>query len=517
LTVVPGRTYSLDSILSLLKRSAMAIAVCAALGVIGTAVYVWRIPDRYRAEATLLVRPSVVPQNFVRSSVTLDIDARVRTLSSRVLSADSLSAMAVELGLVGSQPMPDVIRGIGSRFSIEITRADAFQISYVDRDPLTAARVTARLAQAFVEENVRSLAGLAEKTDQFLDDQLQSTRDRLGDYEKRLEEYRRAYAGQLPSQLPANLQVIQNAQTQLQNLLTAIHTDQDRKLQIEQAIAGLAIPEEEPPAEPAPVLDPLGDEVLALRGREAARQLPAMRTALQRLELSYKADHPDVVRLKRVIAELEARAALEPPAPAVADRGQAERRRAAEKLRSEVIALEARIAERQNDEKTLRSVIARYQGRVELIPTRETELTTLMRDYDTLRESYKTLLVKKEESQLASELERQRVGESLQVASAPRVPARPFEPLRARMIAFGGAGGLLLAVFIAAWREFRDSTLRSEAEILAALNLPVLAVVPVVDASLASRRGYLLRIALVAFVVLAGAAAMFYLRVGVGA
>ena len=518
--MVPGRKYTVDSVLRLLWRRKLVIVLLGILGGSAAAAYVWPIPDVYRSEATLLVRAQVVPQAFVRSTVTSDIDDLVRVLAERVLAADSLSAIISELNLGpgASRPSPQLLAATRQRVALDIVRADAFSVGFHDRNPVVAARVTARLARAFIDENLRSRTGLAEETDQFLDEQLRATRDRLNEQLKNLENYRRTYAGQLPTQLDANLQVLSSAQEQLQAADDAIQADIDRKLRLEQSLGTLT--EEASslsPAvekEPEAPVDPLGDEVLRLRGRDALRQLPGLRRALQQLELQFKAQHPDVVRLKAVIATLENRvttdlgpAALLPPP----DPGVVERRRNADAMRAEIRAIDGRLTERRKDEAQLRNTLTIYRHRVEAIPTRETELTALMRDYETVRESYQSLLKKREEAQLAAELERRRVGETLYVGLRPTVPTRPYAPRRQRSIAMGAFAGLLLGLLIVGWREFRDQTLRTEAEVVFGLELPVLAVVPAMAQPAVARSQWARAGASIAGLVVIGMAVAFYM------
>ena len=518
--MVPGRKYTAESLLRLLRQRALVIVMLGIIGGSAAAAYIWRVPNVYRAQATLLVRPQVVPQAYVRSTVTSDIDDLVRTLTERVLSAESMSAIVSELNVNGGpRPSPQLLAAARAGVDIDIVRGDAFTVGFFDREPAVAARMANRLARAFTDENLRSRTGLAEETDQFLDEQLRATRDRLDEQLKQLENYRRTYAGQLPSQLEANLQVLSSAQQQLQATTDAIQTDVQQKIRLEQNLDALneadtAEPAPVVPSEPPPALDPFSEQVMRLRGRDALQQLPEVRRNLQQLELQLKPGHPDIVKLKSVIAVLEQRVvadlgpdALKPPVK----NGAAERRRSADTIRAQIRAIDARIAERRGDETQLRATLTRYQQRVEAIPTRETELTALMRDYETVRESYQTLLKKREEAQLAAELERRRVGETLYVGVRPVVPTRPYSPRRSRFVATGAVAGLMLGLVLVAWREFRDTTLRTEAEVVSGLELPVLAVVPAIAAPLESRRRWVRAGASLAGLLVAGIAVALYL------
>ena len=79
--------------------------------------------------------------------------------------------------------------------------------------------------------------------------------------------------------------------------------------------------------------------------------------------------------------------------------------------------------EKQAEEKRLRGLMADYQGRVEATAERESELTSLMRDYDTLRKTYDGLLAKQEDSKVAANLERGQIGEQFRTLD-PRAASR---------------------------------------------------------------------------------------------
>ena len=60
------------------------------------------------------------------------------------------------------------------------------------------------------------------------------------------------------------------------------------------------------------------------------------------------------------------------------------------------------------------------------------------------------------------------------------MPERPYNQLLRIEVAVGGAlGGLILGLALVGFLEYRDSSFQSEEEIVRILNVPVLALVPV--------------------------------------
>ena len=73
--------------------------------------------------------------------------------------------------------------------------------------------------------------------------------------------------------------------------------------------------------------------------------------------------------------------------------------------------------------------IATYQRRIAVVPTHESELTELMRDYDTLEKTYTSLLTRKEDSKISADLERRQIGEQFKILDPAREPEKPVSHL----------------------------------------------------------------------------------------
>jgi capsular polysaccharide biosynthesis protein len=122
------------------------------------------------------------------------------------------------------------------------------------------------------------------------------------------------------------------------------------------------------------------------------------------------------------------------------------------------------------------------------VPGVESEYASISRDYATSQESYKNLLTRSQESRVASNLERYQIGEQFKTLDPPRVPTKPVSPNRLLFSAGGVFGGLILGLLLLGGLEVLDSSFRSEADVVNAVNLPVLAVVPDVPTKAEIRR-----------------------------
>jgi hypothetical protein len=151
-------------------------------------------------------------------------------------------------------------------------------------------------------------------------------------------------------------------------------------------------------------------------------------------------------------------------------------------------------------------VLAGYQANVADVPVRETELVELTRDYETLRQIYTGLLTKTENARAAADLERRQIGEQFKVLDPAYLPERPISPNRPQINAAGALGGLAVGLGLMLLLEYRDRSLRTEDDVLDALALPVLALVPrmmsVAERKRYQRRRQVMRLAVGATVLL---------------
>jgi polysaccharide chain length determinant protein (PEP-CTERM system associated) len=495
--VIPGKKYTPEDLLDIAKRRKWLIAVPFLVVSIVTAVFARLTPNLYRSETVILVVPQQISENYVHSTVTNNIESRLQSIGQQILSRTFLERIILDFDLYPKARktvvMENIVEDMRKRdISIEPIKGDAFRVSYVSGDPQIAKNVTERLASLFIEENRRDREVLANGTSQFLETQLADARRRLAEHEKKVEDYRRRYSGELPTQVESNLQVIQNTQLQVQALVDSIDRDRDRLMILERSIADATAAAAESKSE-----GPSARAAGATPGEplSVADQLEAARRALQALEQRLTPEHPDVIRARRQVRDLEAKE----PAAATAARGSsapvvrlsaADTARQARLRNLEVEAqnLDRQIANKQAEERRLRGVMANYQARVEAAPARESELIELTRDYTTLQQVYTTLLTKREDSKVAVNLERRQAGEQFRILDAARVPERPFSPNRMRMYLMGAFAGLALGLGFAVLLEYLDTTLRTDDDVITAVGLPVLAMIPMIVTTVEERQ-----------------------------
>jgi polysaccharide chain length determinant protein (PEP-CTERM system associated) len=496
--MLPGKQYTPLEIAGMAWRHRWLIAMSLVLGVYGGLIVSSRLKDMYQSEMLIQVVPQRVPDSYVRSTVTMRTEERLNALSKQVMSRTELERLIEQMDLYpeerNEKEMQDVVLMMRAKIELEPVRSqrdtretDAFYIRFAYPDRTIATKVTKALGDLFINVNAQDRGDLARVTREFLQTQLSEARQRLEATERRLEQFRERNAGRLPTQLDSNMQAIRGTQMELQAVVESLARDRDRKLMLERLYADAQT--EVAPAQPAPppVQVPAGappDSVVP--SGTAQQQLKAAKEQLARLELRLKPEHPDILRLKRLIRDLEARVAddadkaAKAPAsePAPLTQEQITRRDRIQQMRAEIESLQRQLEFKEAEEQRVRKTIADYQRRIEQVPGVESEWIALTRDYDTQQTAYKDLLAKSEQSKVAAELEKGEIGEQFRVLDPARPPVRPVGLVRLQVNGIGAFAGLALGILLAALLEVLDTTFHSAQDIMDVLKVPVIARVP---------------------------------------
>jgi polysaccharide chain length determinant protein (PEP-CTERM system associated) len=335
--------------------------------------------------------------------------------------------------------------------------------------------VTNRLADLFVRENAVDRENAAKTTAAFIENQLNEARGKLEEHEGKIEAYRERFANELPATFSSNMESLRRTETQIQNLEAALSTDKGQRVALEGMIAAAQVP-----------VQPGSGSVR--RSSEGSgtigAQLDSARTELKSLQLQLTAEHPDVVRAQRRIQELEDRARAE-GVPQSADGfvlspAEVDRRQRLQQLRAQLSGLDQQIADKDATLPKLRQTMATYQARLDAIPRHEAEFTALTRDHATLQSVYQKLLASRESAGIATKLEAEQT-ERFKVIEPAKVPTSPFRPDRQQWVLLGALFGLGLGLGLAALLEYLDSSLRTDVDVHAALGMPVLAMIPMMQ------------------------------------
>jgi polysaccharide chain length determinant protein (PEP-CTERM system associated) len=490
-----------------------------AISIVASFVFYKYLPKIYRADTLILVQPHIVPESYVRPTITTSIADRLNTVSQEILRRTTLEKVIHNLNLypdlrkkASIEEVIEIMRkSIGVNLQTEGLRGrgqNTFTISYEGEEPQTVMDVVNQLATTFIEENIKTREQQAESTSIFLSKELSDIENQLIRKEAEIKNFRERNMGKLPQQLDANLRILERLQQQLATIHTSIKAAEDRSLIFQNQIGQLKKPvpsqisrtvprEQTPPGEENILPERAPEDPIITQWNLLKRDLNAARS-------KYTENHPDVIDLKRKISNLEpAVKEVMEKQKAIHEARQKEIRTRQERAAQGRIPLEVieptdpateRLvaqyheqytaalleAERlRGEEKKLKEEILTYQGRIEDTPKLEQELTLLNRDYDLLKSTYQSLKDKRIQSQMAETFEKKHViGGQFKILDPAVYPEKPVRPDPNRILMIGAIIGLVAGLGLAWFRESLDESFHSEEELEADLGLPILANLP---------------------------------------
>jgi len=485
--MIENRELTMDDYMAMLRRRLKVILIPTLLApIIGFGVsFVFQ--PKYTSTATVLVEPQKVPEGVVKPAITVDISQRIATIQQQVLSRNQLEPMIDRLGLVRrGRNVDEAIDQIRQGLQVQAVQPTVastvkkkpgdpnqipgFNVSYTAADPNEAQRVCNEITSMMIAEDLKERGDVASGTTGFIDRQLDEAKRGLDEQDAKLAAFKKQFLGQLPGDEDNNMKLLAGLNSQLDaNTQTLNRAEQDKtyaeSLLAQQVAAWKA------------------SSQTSTSPQTLQQQLVTLQTQLSSLQARYTDDYPDVVKTKNDITAVQRQLKAANAAAATASTESTDKTGQTEppeiqQLRVQIHQYGDAISQATRDQKRLQQQIAIYQSRVSLSPGVEEQYKVLTRDYDTAQKFYQDLLAKRSESEMQTNMERGQQGEQMRLLNPASLPDSPSFPNRLLFAAGGAGAGLAVGGIVALGLELKDKSIRTEQDVLAALELPVLVSMP---------------------------------------
>ena len=482
------KNLTINDLVRAVWRRRVWFLVPLVLGVVAAVAALQVLPRTYRAVTTVLVEPQKVPADYVKPTVTTSIEERLRTIEPQIKNRDNMERIIREMDLYpelkGKASMDQVLDQARRDLTVRL-QGNTFYIYFVGRDPVKVARTANRVAEVFMDGNLRLRENQAQGTSTFLEAELAKTKHRLEVQEGKIAAFKRLNMGDLPEQRDTNLRGVEQLQTKLEINMDALDKAETRRLLLQSQIAELQRQHRSSSSRRSTSTGLAG----APSAPEPPSRLDQLRTQLAELRARYTDRHPDVIRAQAEIAQLEALERAQParpsaapasPGTAVAEVDDDDAGRPDPMLKAELASIDLEVRNLKNERERILADTSRVQGRLEAVPRVEQELLSLSRDYDNIKSSYESLLDKRLNARLYENLEKSQQGESFTILERAQPPNAPYGPNKLLVLGLGLIGGGLVGLLAALLRERSDPTyLDAESLQQAFPGLPLLATIPV--------------------------------------
>ncbi len=439
----------LSYLLGIWRHRWIALAVAWIIAIAGW-TFVARMPESYVSTARVYVDSSSLLGPLMRGlTITPNASERVATMSRTLLSRPNLERLArmtdLDLQVRTERQRGEMIMALQRSISLSGTRGNnsLYSISVIHRDRETARRLTQALITVFIETSTGNQITDSSQAQGFITQQIDESEARLVEAETRRAEFQKINVDMLPGERGSYYNRLLQARSNLQEARLQLRELENRGTELNRQLEG-----EDPVFIAGGASGPINSAL--------DQRIQSMQEQMDRMLTRYTDQHPEIRRLKGLIAELEAEKKLEYEntrnnsgndysAMSSSPVYQGMRSLLAE-TQAQIAALEVRVAEFEDRVKDLES-------RVNQIPDVEAQLTQLNRDYEVIYNQHQQLLERRESARLSDDLQRNAGEVTFRVVDPPFVPLEPSEPnkpvLSAGVLVVALGGGGALALFIA--------------------------------------------------------------------
>jgi polysaccharide chain length determinant protein (PEP-CTERM system associated) len=475
--MIGHRQLTMEDYAAIFRRHKRTLILMAILGPVAGYVVCFVLPKQYTSQTVILVGQPAVPASYVTDINSGDLNSRLTSLQEQILSRSRLIGIIDKLDLYSVErkhqaSMEGLVDRLRKKISVvpvkpmaeaNSTQLPGFIIKVTDRSPALAQKLSDEVASVFLQENRRVQHDQATGTAEFLTQKLGDAKAKLDDQDSKLAAFKARYAGALPDEQPANLNLLAGLNTQLDAATQALNRAQQDKSFTESVLAQQKASQ-------------------SADNPSAQKQLTEMQSELSSMLAKYTEDHPDVIRLRQSIADLKQKMATSQGSAsgggattAVLEAPEIQQ------LRAQIHQYDSIIKEKTAQQRDTQRQINVYQSRVQVSPNVEEQYKQLTRDHESALNFYNDLLKKRSESAMMGDMHHQAETAEFRILDRANLPEGPSFPNPLYFSLGGLAAGLALGLGIIVLREMRDKSLRTEEDIEFFLQLPTLANIPSVE------------------------------------
>lgn len=380
----------------------------------------------------------------------------------------------------------------------------AFTLAFDSRSPDKAQAVAKWLVDAFLAEHRRQRQQRAASAAEFFANEAERIRSRVTELESTLADFKKENFGRLPELTEVNISMMDRTERDLEQMQLQAQTLRQERVflvsQLQQARsagpdAGSLRGLEEEYRRKGTTYDESHPDMISLRrqidsikagGAGASvslrEQLTVKRSTLAEARQRYSPDHPDVKRLSRDIAALEARIgagerAEEDPGTPVSVQ-----------LQTQVNAIDTQLAGLAARTSELRGKLTNLEGHVVSAPQVEREYQTVTRDLNIARTKYEQLLNRQMDAEVSEAAIAGGRADEFRLVQMPLKPSEPAKPQRLAILMIGLILGVVFGLSGAIAAEGLDQTVRGSRDVRDLLAVSPLVAIPDIRNSRTRRR-----------------------------
>ncbi|WP_156962811.1 hypothetical protein [Aerolutibacter daejeonensis] len=433
-------------------------------------------PPTYKSSATVLVQDNAPITPLMEGRTAAPNEASMAIISRDVLFGHRVMDEVLKAGGWNLETMSPVekerlTKSVMGRTEVTVTertqvrssdpKLSVVKITYADSDAERAHRVTKRFSEALIEQVLDSRARASRSAYEFIDAQVEKYQAALGEADKKLHDYRLDNPDALPgvdADVAARIAELRRAADNASMDLADVSAQERQVLSL---------------------LSRESQVTTISRATQSNAQLATLQAEERRLLLSYTEQHPDVVRVRSQIRDLQSQmrsgrvtgASVLPGTNPTMNPVYEQLRAQLAEVRRQGAAAASRVASAQ-------ALLRDELGRSRRIIGAEGEVSALTRAHDVNREMYEDLLKRRENARVSMSLDADGRSLGFQIQEPA---STPLLPSGLRLTHFAIAGiivAVLVPLLLVSLLVKHDPRVRVPMQIERDAGLPVLASIP---------------------------------------
>ena len=388
---------------------------------------VYLMPDKYVVTSSVHVDTESVLRPLLRGlAIEPDLTQRLRILTRTLLSRPNMEKLArmsdLDIKANTKKELDKIVDNLVNNITLISGRVNPniYVLTYTDKDPRIAKNVVQNLLTIFVETSLGESRENTDSAQKFITQQISEYEARMNVTIAKLEEFKKANAGLMPTLRDGYFQTLQQLDKDLETLRLQSKEARTRREELRRQIIG-----EEP------VFGIMGQSNDAITTQYDER-IDALEKQLSELSLQYTEVHPQIMTIRDTLNQLKQKREK-----AIAAMAPQERNRPILDKNPVYQQLKISLNQAETDMSVLQARITEYESRkreltqkVGELPRIEAQLNRLNQEYEFSRKKYEELIQRRDTASLSEQAAQAGDSVKFKVIDPPRVPYKPSSPNR---------------------------------------------------------------------------------------
>ena len=456
-------------------RHRLVAVVVALLVMTLVGAYTFTLPKIYQADSTVFIERSVIDSLVKGIAVTANLNDKVRVLKYALLSRDlivkTLEKIDSKIFTKSKPEQQNYIASLQKKIKIGVRGSDLFTVTLDGPDPVFVQKFVNTLVGQYMESNISLKRDEAYGANRFLEEQIQSFKQKLEKTEDAITDFRNKQGIFFTVDEKTTLEEIKEYTKEIEKLELMIASMTSKKKQLKEQLAGMS-----------PTVESIFSMDTGSEDGMSSPQLVAMEQRLNDLRLRYTESYPEIVRLKFEINSLRQRLEAQSQDGMAQDEVAGGSKMTSFNplyldVQQRLLEVQGELSDARSKKQSLDQMIAKRKIELKNVPETRKQLNVLVQERNSYQKLYQELLGRMGKAEVSKQMEIGNKAATFRVVDAAILPETPISPNLMKMLLLAIVAGLASAAGIIFLFENLDNRLRDPG-LLESYGVEVIAIIP---------------------------------------